>query len=411
MSWELVIDVLRNSVLITGLVIIMMLMIEYINISSKGKWFKSLQSSRTKQVFLGAALGLVPGCIGGFAAVSLYTHRLISFGALIAMMIASSGDEAFVMLAMIPKDGAIIMGVLFVIAVVVGLIINLLSKKESAPKVECTEDFEIHSEDCCHIEGSNDHHHEEEGHHHGHSHKSGFFCKERIILLVGISLFIAALAFGMLEHNHAEGGHHEGAHSEGAHSEVVHSEGAHSEAVDHIHTAECSHAEHFMEHNHTHDFNLLDEYWINLIFAILSLFAIYFVATSNVHFIKEHLWNHVIKKHLLSIFCWTFGALIVIQIGLQYMDIEVWTKANIPFIILLAALIGIIPESGPHMIFITLFAGGLVPFSVLLTSSISQDGHSALPLLAESKSSFFKSKLINLAIALLFGFGLYFCGF
>lgn len=386
MSWDLVIDVLRNSVLVTGLVIIMMLMIEYVNISSKGKWFKSLQGSRTKQVILGATLGLVPGCIGGFAAVSLYTHRLISFGALIAMMIASSGDEAFVMLAMIPKEALILTAALFVVAIGVGLLINLLTKKEKAPKVECQEDFEVHVED---------HHDEGHSHNHGKSSLSNLLhpCKERIILLVGVAAFIVALAFGMLEHDH---------------SEEVHSEGAHIEAVEHIHTAECSHEAHHIGHNH--QFNILDEYWINLVFAILSLFALYFIATSNEHFIKEHLWNHVIKKHLLSIFCWTFGALLVIQIGLQYMDIAAWTKDNIPFMILLATLIGIIPESGPHMLFITLFAGGYIPFSALLASSISQDGHSALPLLAESKRSFLKAKLINAAIALIIGLGLYFCG-
>jgi len=102
MNLEILTDVLRNSILITGLVIIMMLLIEYFNIQSKGEWFAKLQGSGIKQIVLGSALGLIPGCLGGFAAVSLFTHRLISFGALVAMMICSSGDEAFVILAMIP---------------------------------------------------------------------------------------------------------------------------------------------------------------------------------------------------------------------------------------------------------------------------------------------------------------------
>ena len=75
--------------------------------------------------------------------------------------------------------------------------------------------------------------------------------------------------------------------------------------------------------------------------------------------------------------------------------------------ILLAALIGIIPESGPHLLFVTLFATGVAPFSVLLASSISQDGHAGLPLLAESKGGFLKAKLLNVAIALACGFVLY----
>ena len=102
MVLEIFADALRNSILITGLVVVMMMLIESMNIESKGDFFKGLKRSRIGQVVISAFLGVIPGCMGGFASVSLYTHGLISFGALVAMMIASSGDEAFVMLAMFP---------------------------------------------------------------------------------------------------------------------------------------------------------------------------------------------------------------------------------------------------------------------------------------------------------------------
>ena len=110
---HLFIDILRNSILITGLVIVMMMMIESLNIESKGMLFKGLRKTRIGQVIIGALLGSIPGCMGGFATVSLYTHRMFSFGALIAMMIASSGDEAFIMLAMIPDQALILFAMLF----------------------------------------------------------------------------------------------------------------------------------------------------------------------------------------------------------------------------------------------------------------------------------------------------------
>jgi hypothetical protein len=68
-----------------------------------------------------------------------------------------------------------------------------------------------------------------------------------------------------------------------------------------------------------------------------------------------------------------------------------------------AAVIGIIPESGPHMVFVTMYAKGLIPFAVLLASSISQDGHGTLPLLAVSTRAFIWLKLINVVTALLIG--------
>ena len=121
---HLFIDILRNSVLITGLVVVMMMMIESLNIESRGMLFKGLRKTKVGQVVVAALLGSVPGCMGGFATVSLYTHRLFSFGALVAMMIASSGDEAFVMLAMIPDKALVIFAALFVIAVIAGVVVD-----------------------------------------------------------------------------------------------------------------------------------------------------------------------------------------------------------------------------------------------------------------------------------------------
>ena len=74
---HLLIDILRNSILITGLVVVMMMMIESLNIESKGLIFKGLKKTKVGQVVIGALLGSIPGCMGGFATVSLYTHRMM----------------------------------------------------------------------------------------------------------------------------------------------------------------------------------------------------------------------------------------------------------------------------------------------------------------------------------------------
>ena len=127
--WHILTDALRNSVLITGLVVVMMMMIESLNIESKGMVFKGLKRTKFGQVVVASLLGSIPGCMGGFATVSLYTHRMFSFGALVAMMIASSGDEAFVMLAMIPEQALILFVVLFVLAIIVGVAVDFFHGK------------------------------------------------------------------------------------------------------------------------------------------------------------------------------------------------------------------------------------------------------------------------------------------
>ena len=144
---------------------------------------------------------------------------------------------------------------------------------------------------------------------------------------------------------------------------------------------------------------------MNILFAGLSIIMLFVLIFASDHFVDEHLWNHIVKKHLPIIFAWTFGVLLVVGFALQYIEIDSWISDNTALMILLATLVGIIPESGPHLIFVTLFAAGIVPFPVLLASSISQDGHASIPLLAESKKSFLWAKMINCIVALIAGFG------
>lgn len=355
MLFHLLIDVLRNTVLITGLVIVMMMLIESLNIESRGLFFKGLEKTRVGQVVFAAMLGSIPGCMGGFAAVSLYTHRMLSFGALVAMMIASSGDESFMIIAMVPDKAVQIFLILFTIAVVCGIVTDLVNdrlhgKKRNGGNVvinetsagNCGHGYEVHEE--------ND--------------KKRTFSWLRVLMFLGVAIFIAALVSGTLDHEH----HHEAA-------------------------AEQSFA-----------INLLDETWMQYLFAALSLIVLGCLIFASDHFVKEHLWEHIVKKHLPGIFCWTLGVLLFVSIGLQYIDISGWISSNTALMILLAAAVGIIPESGPHMVFVTLYAGGVVPLPVLLASSISQDGHSSIPLIAENKKSFAWAKLINFAVAIVVGF-------
>ena len=394
-----------------------MMMIESLNIESKGMVFKGLKRTKFGQVVVAALLGSIPGCMGGFATVSLYTHRMFSFGALVAMMIASSGDEAFVMLAMIPEKALILFAVLFVLAVVVGVTVDYFHGRRHERtcglhdhsgcgiETSCGDGYMIHETDrpdslesgnrdlgkCSPISREPG----QSGRKHAHERKKRHYGWKRMVMFVGLAAFIAALATGQLGHDHAA---HEG-HDHEAH--------AHEHAIHHHHGEECTcdhgHMEAADAHENMH-INLLNEDWMNVLFASLSVIVLFVLLFASDHFVEEHLWEHIVRKHLPTIFAWTFGVLLVLGIGLQMIDIDHWISGNTSLMILLAALIGIIPESGPHMIFVTLFAAGVVPFPVLLASSISQDGHASIPLLAESRKIFVWAKAINCIVALAAGF-------
>jgi len=78
---------------------------------------------------------------------------------------------------------------------------------------------------------------------------------------------------------------------------------------------------------------------------------------------------------------------------------------------LLAVFLAIIPESGPHMIFVMLYAKGMIPFSILLASSIVQDGHGMLPLLSYTIKDSILVKLFNLVFGIVIGLAFYLLGF
>lgn len=69
----------------------------------------------------------------------------------------------------------------------------------------------------------------------------------------------------------------------------------------------------------------------------------------------------------------------------------------------LAALLGLVPESGPHLLIVTMYGKGVIPLGVLVAHSIVQDGHGMLPLLAHSRRDFLMVKAINLVAGLIVG--------
>jgi Protein of unknown function (DUF2899). len=438
---ELILEVLKSSLTLTCLVMIMMLLIEFVNVGSAGKWMAKLQHRPFMQILLATLLGLIPGCIGGFAIVSLFTHNLMSFGALVAGMIATFGDEAFVLMAYSPKWTLILSGVLLVIALVAGVLTHLLFRKKKF--VLETHGFEVHKGH----DDAEEHHHEEtpetcrhtdgeleqsgaEQHEHGRARAQLSFRNlrnmsfPRALLLFGLILYIVAILTGSLAHQHGVlpdvGTPHD------AVEQIHHHHDA--ECCEHHHEGECCevhasmhsehselHEEHWGEHHHVHheeahgghhhDHNDPDA-WENIFFLILACITLVVVALSSEHFLQSHLWEHVIKHHFLSIFLWTFGVLLCLKFLYLFVDVDMligkshWT---IWLLMLLAVLIGIIPESGPHLIFVVMFMNGTIPFSILLVSSIVQDGHGALPLLAQSRKNFFLMKALNMAVGLVVG--------
>jgi len=127
---DAVIKILKETAQISILVAIMMILVDALNVLSKNKLQNFfINAKKFKQYVLSSFIGAMPGCIGAFTNVSLYIHGLISFGALAGSMIAVSGNEAFVMLAMFPKEALILFFILFIIGIFSGMLIDSFVKK------------------------------------------------------------------------------------------------------------------------------------------------------------------------------------------------------------------------------------------------------------------------------------------
>jgi hypothetical protein len=358
---EIIREVITNSLMITCFVVVIMLFIELINVLTQGSWSKWLGKNKLLQVVVASVLGLIPGCFGGFAAVGMWTHGVISFGALTAAMISSVGDEAFVMMVQMPQTALLIFGIVFVLAIGVGILIDSMN--------------------CC-VRRPNNMEHHLVVHQHEHLTINHLFKKKkahfrnfsfaRVLLLSGLGLFILGMLFGVFEHHSSDAHPHEAADSIG---------------------------------------NLLDESWFNGIFTVMASIMFLVFLFVDEHFLEEHLWKHIIRQHVPKILFWTLLALTLIHFLAHSVEMTNWMSHNPLWVLLFAVLVGFIPESGPHMVFITLFLGGQIPFSILLANSITQDGHSSLPLLAESKLGFVSVKLINGALGLAVGLIGYLSGF
>jgi len=351
------VPILKNTIMITSFVLVMMLIIEFLNVKSRGNWAKHLKGSPFLQLIFAAFMGVIPGCLGAYTVVSLYAHGIVKFAALVTVMIATSGDEAFIMFSLIPEAALWLNGIIFIIAIAVGWLLMIFGKR-----------FDFFCVPAGHLEI---HEHEIEKivikpKSIWHNLKNMSFT--RALLIGGIVLFLFAMLSGAIGHDHEN-------------FSLINGK-IQKELVDTDH----------------HHFD-----WVKATFFLISAIALFIFLTSSDHFLEDHLWGHVIKKHFLKILLWTLGALLFIHSLDQFYDVTDWVSNNLWLILLIAVVIGIIPESGPHIVFVMLFVQGTIPFSILLASSIVQDGHGALPLLAESRKSFIVMKAINVAVGLIAG--------
>ena len=71
---------------------------------------KFLSKTKKFHVLISSFLGALPGCGGAIIVVTQYIQGRIGFGSLVAVLTATMGDAAFLILALEPSTGGLIFG-------------------------------------------------------------------------------------------------------------------------------------------------------------------------------------------------------------------------------------------------------------------------------------------------------------
>ena len=121
-----IISIFKHAFMITFFVFVMMLLLDIVDIITKRRISNIIQGGKWRQYTLASFLGSTPGCLGAFMNVTLYAHGTISFGALVGGMIATSGDEAFVMLSQFPFKAMALFALLFVLGIIFAWISDII---------------------------------------------------------------------------------------------------------------------------------------------------------------------------------------------------------------------------------------------------------------------------------------------
>ncbi len=341
---------LLHAALITGLVFVMMALVELATVATHGHMTQRLTSGRLRQYLVASVLGLLPGCAGTYLAVSMYSHGSLTLGAVTAALIATAGDESFVMLAMIPEKVPLLAAILFATALAGGAATDQVLTRFGLVRREPCALSGLHEEDLVRPPVAD----------RWIPLRVRFDpLMPRLVLIAAFALLLVGILSGGFEH-------HELAVTAG-------------DVSPRGHDAEA---------------------WI---FGVVLVLGIGIVTVAPRHYVEEHLWEHVARHHAPRIFAWTAGTLLLVRLAGSWLDLGAFAVGHSGWVLLGACLLGIIPQSGPHLIVLALFASGQVPFSVLVANSIVQDGHGLLPLLGLAPRDAVIAKIANLVLGLAVG--------
>ncbi|WP_176461725.1 putative manganese transporter [Anaeromicrobium sediminis] len=399
---SIILNSAENAFLQVGVFVgAVLLLFGYINYKQSGNFIRKIEESKKIQPILGALLGLTPGCGGAIFVMPLFVKGKVTFGTIIATLIATMGDSAFVIISTLPLEYILVSVISFIAAIITGYVVDYYHVGDKLLK-----NMNIITREEAHIINEKSDH--------------------NIINNESVEEFV-----------------HIG-HDEGDEIDVI------------LHHNAKGHQEHgTVAYEITHKGFII--YWgvlvIGLILGIMLLFqmdvndliikdlgkivgiggtilSIILMIMSKKFIgddtheeaelksisLKETIIHSASETAFVS--TWVYLAYLIYEFGIFFLGkgnygagelimTNLMTSAGL-YAVLVGALIGLIPGCGPQVIFVALFTKGLVPFGALVANAISQDGDALFPLLVIDRKSSLWATIITTIPALIIGLIIYF---
>lgn len=370
----------------------------YINYKTNENFTYIISKNRKLQPLIGALIGVIPGCGGSLAIIPLYMQGKLSFGAIVASLIASMGDAAFILISSNIKVYLIVSIVGAITGIITGYIVDLfrLGEKLNLNPVKLQPMTRKASCGCNHgipeynIKNKN-----------SKTYKLAYFITHKI----GYIVYLVVLLIGFLIMNisHSGVGHDHSYENESTNTSIVsHIDHDHEEEFDHENESALVHLSHELEEGIAITGILLSLLY-TLCYRIVS--KNYSVDKDDRSTLKNVLINGVAE--ISFVISWIFVAyiiydIIVILIGGEQQIANIVLYAGLGSVFI-GALLGLIPGCGVQILLMSFYLKGHLPLGAVIANSISQDGDALFPIIALDKKSALWATIITTIPAIIVG--------
>lgn len=345
----------------------------YINYKTNENFTYIITKNKKLQPLIGALIGSIPGCGGSLAIIPLYIQGKLSFGAIVASLIASMGDAAFILISSNFKVYLIVTIVGLVTGVLTGYIVDALNlenklnlkKNKIAPLTRsssCGCNHGLYDNQVA-VDSNN-----------SKIYEFAYAITHKIGYKIYLSIILIGFVFMIIAHS-----------------------GIENDAVHYIHELEEILA----------ILGILSSIVYSICFKMVS--KNYNIDKDDRSSLKNVLINGVAE--ISFVITWIFIAYVVydfvsILIGGEEYLANLVLYAGIGSV-LIGALLGLIPGCGVQILLMSFYLKGNLPLGAVIANSISQDGDALFPIIALDKKSALWATIITTIPAIVVGLIVY----